>query len=175
MPNAGPTGRVIVYTGDGKGKTTAALGTALRAVGRGLAVVVVQFVKAKESGEHAAAERLAPDLVIRRMGAGWVTGEPTDADGAAAREALAEVRRLLAEGGAGMVVADEVLTAAGLGLLSREDVEALLAARPPDRHLVLTGRGAWPELIAQADLATEMRSVKHPHDAGAGPVEGIEY
>ena len=175
MPNAGPAGRVIVYTGDGKGKTTAALGTALRAVGRGLAVAVVQFVKAQESGEHAAASRLAPDLVIRRMGAGWVTGRPSEADRSAARAALAEVRRLLAEGPAGMVVADEILTAVGLGLLSRADVEALLSARPPERHLVLTGRGAWPRLIDRADLVTEMRSVKHPHDAGAGPVEGIEY
>jgi len=175
MPNAGPAGRVIVYTGDGKGKTTAALGTALRAVGRGVAVVVVQFVKAEASGEHTAAERLAPDLVIRRRGAGWVTGEPREADRSAAQSALAEVRRLLAEGGAGMVVADEVLTAAGLGLVSRAEVEALLAARPAARHLVLTGRGAWPELVDRADLVTEMRSVKHPHDAGAGPVEGLEY
>jgi len=175
MSTTGPAGRTIVYTGDGKGKTTAALGTALRAVGRGVAVAVVQFVKAEDSGEHAAAERLAPDLVLRRMGTGWVTGEPSEAARSAAAAALAEVRRLLSEGRAGMVVADEILTAAGLGLLSRADVEALLAARPADRHLVLTGRGAWPELIDRADLVTEMRSIKHPYDAGAGPVEGVEY
>ena len=76
MPDAAQSGRVIIYTGDGKGKTTAALGTALRAVGQGIAAGVVQFVKARPCGEHAAAGRLAPDLTIRRMGAGWVTGGP---------------------------------------------------------------------------------------------------
>ncbi|MFO8014072.1 MAG: cob(I)yrinic acid a,c-diamide adenosyltransferase [Phycisphaerae bacterium] len=173
--SAAPRGRVIVYTGDGKGKTTAALGTALRAVGHGLAAAVVQFVKARPSGEHAAAERLAPDLTIRRMGAGWVTDEATDADLAAAREALAEVRRLLATGRPVMVVADEVLTAVGLGLLEREAVEGLLDARPAEKHLVLTGRGAWPALVERADLVTEMRCVKHPHERGEGPLAGIEF
>ncbi len=172
---AAPRGRVIIYTGEGKGKTTAALGTALRAVGRGLAAGVVQFVKARPSGEHAAAERLAPDLAVRCMGAGWVTGEPTDADRSAAADALAEVRRMLAAGRPVMVVADEVLTAVGLGLVAREDVEDLLSARPAEKHLVLTGRGAWPALLDRADLVTEMRCVKHPHECGEGPVEGIEY
>ncbi len=175
MAGASRAGRVIIYTGDGKGKTSAALGTALRAVGHGVAVAVVQFVKAQASGEHTAAERLAPDLVIRPMGCGWVTGEPTKPDRAAAREALAEVRRHLGDGARGMVVADEILTAVGLRLLEREDVEALLAARAAGVHLVLTGRGAWPALVAQADLVTEMRSVKHPHERGEGPVAGIEY
>jgi cob(I)alamin adenosyltransferase len=175
MSDAAPRGRVIVYTGDGKGKTTAALGTALRAVGRGLTAGVVQFVKAEESGEHAAAERLAPDLKVRCMGAGWVTGDATDADRTAAGEALAEVRRLLATGRPVMVVADEILTAVGLGLLAREDVEGLLDARPAEKHLVLTGRGAWPALVERADLVTEMRCVKHPHDRGEGPLAGIEY
>jgi len=175
MAGASRMGRVIIYTGDGKGKTTAALGTALRAVGHGVAVAVVQFVKARESGEHAAAARLAPDLDLRLMGRGWVRREPTEADRVAAREALAEVRRLLAEGACGMVVADEILTAAGLRLLAREDVEALVAGRPAGVHLVLTGRGAWPALVERADLVTEMRCVKHPHERGEGPVEGIEY
>ena len=175
MPDAAHRGRVIIYTGDGKGKTTAALGTALRAVGQGIAAGVVQFVKAEPCGEHAAAERLAPDLTVRCMGAGWVTGEPADADCAAAREALAEVRRLLAGGRPGMVVADEILTAVGLGLLTREEVEGLLSARPAGTHLVLTGRGAWPALVDGADLVTEMRCVKHPFEQGEGPVEGIEY
>jgi len=175
MPDAAQSGRVIIYTGDGKGKTTAALGTALRAVGQGIAATVVQFVKAEACGEHAAAERLAPDLVIRLMGRGWVCGEPAEADRSAAREALAEVRRRLAGGGGRMVVADEILTAVGLGLLAPEDVEGLLDARPAGVHLVLTGRGAWPALVAQADLVTEMRCVKHPHEQGEGPVEGIEY
>lgn len=175
MSDAKPRGRVIIYTGDGKGKTSAALGTALRAVGRGIDAAVVQFVKSERSGECAAAERLAPDLTIRCMGAGWVRGEATEADRAAAGEALAEVRRMLAAGRPVMVVADEILTAVGLGLLAREDVEGLLAGRPAEKHLVLTGRGAWPALTDRADLVTEMQNVKHPHERGEGPVEGIEY
>jgi len=175
MSTAVPRGRVIIYTGDGKGKTCAALGTALRAVGHGMGAAVVQFVKAKACGEHAAAARLAPDLDLRLMGAGWVRGEPAESDLEAARHALAEVRRRLADPDAKMVVADEILTAVGLGLVTREDVEALLPARPPGVHLVLTGRGAWPALVEQADLVTEMRCVKHPLEKGEGPVEGIEY
>jgi len=175
MSDAAPTGLTIVYTGEGKGKTSAALGTALRAVGHGLSVSMVQFVKVQPSGEREAAARLAPDLTIHAMGRGWVRGAPTEADLAAARGALAAVRRLLAEEGPAMVVADEILTAVGLGLLGREDVEALVAARPGDRHLVLTGRGVWPELVERADLVTEMRSVKHPHDRGVGPQAGIEF
>jgi len=175
MSNAAPRGRVIIYTGDGKGKTCAALGTALRAVGQGIRTTVVQFVKAEPCGEHAAAARLAPDLDLRLMGVGWVKGEATASDRAAAGEALAEVRRLLAAGTAGMVVADEILTAAGLGLLAREAVEALLGERPPGVHLVLTGRDSWPALVERADLVTEMRCVKHPHERGEGPIEGIEY
>jgi len=171
----GAPGRLIVYTGEGKGKTTAALGTALRAVGRGVRVVVVQFLKAAPSGEHAAVERLAPDLVVLPMGRGWVRGEPTEADRTAGAAALAEVRRRLADPSVGMVVADEVLTAAGLGVVPREAVEDLVARRPPDTHLVLTGRGAWPALLDRADLVTEMREVKHPYRRGEGPVEGIEY
>jgi cob(I)alamin adenosyltransferase len=175
MPPTARTGLVIVYTGDGKGKTTAALGSALRAAGHGMRAVVVQFVKAEGCGEHTAAARLAPDLEIRRRGAGWVTGEPTAADRSAADEALAEVARLLAEGACGMVVADEVLTAVGLGLVTREAVEGLLEARPAGVHLVLTGRGAWPRLVERADLVTEMRCVKHPHARGVGPQAGVEY
>ena len=175
MSSASARGRVIIYTGDGKGKTTAALGTALRAVGHGIGATVVQFVKAKACGEHAAAARLAPDLDLRLMGHGWVRGEATESDRSAAREALAEVRRLLSGGTGRMVVADEILTAVGLRLLAREDVEALVAGRPTGVHLVLTGRGAWPALVAQADLVTEMRCVKHPHERGDGPQQGIEY
>jgi len=175
MTGAAPNGLTIVYTGDGKGKTSAALGTALRAVGHGLAATVIQFVKADPSGEREAAARLAPDLTIRPMGRGWVTGEPTDSDRAAAREALAEVRRLVTGAEPALVVADEILTAVGLGLVDREAVEALVAERQADRHLVLTGRGAWPGLVARADLVTEMRCVKHPHERGIGPQAGIEY
>ena len=168
-------GLVIVYTGDGKGKTTAALGTALRAVGHGRRVVFIQFIKAWSVGEHEAAKRLAPHLEIFRLGRGFVVGQPTDEHLRAAREALEFVRRRLKEGRHDMVVADEILSAVGLKLLCAEDVESLLADRPPEVHLVLTGRGAWPGLIERADLVTDMRLVKHPYEKGVEAQEGVEF
>jgi len=168
-------GLVIVNTGDGKGKTTAALGMAMRAVGHGMHVAFVQFVKAAAVGEHEAAVRLAPELEIFQMGCGCVTGEPTDEDLRAAREALETTRACLTRGRYAMVVADEAITAVGLNLLDRDAVESLLADRPADVHLVLTGRGAWPSLTDRADLVTEMHSVKHPHETGGGALEGIEF
>ena len=170
-----PQGLVIVNTGDGKGKTTAALGMSMRAVGHGLRVAFVQFVKAGGGGEHEAAARLAPQLEIFRLGKGCVVGEATDEHRTAAHEALEFVRQCLHGGRYEMVVADEILTAAGLGLLTREEVESLLADRPHDVHLVLTGRGAWDSLIEKADMATDMRLIKHPYDKGIAAQEGIEF
>ena len=170
-----PQGLVIVHTGDGKGKTTAALGMAMRAVGHRLRVAFIQFVKAAGVGEHKAAEILAPNLRIFRMGTGFVQGEPTSEDRRAAREALDKVRKALRDGDYDMVVADEILTAVGLDLLAADEVESLLADRPARIHLVLTGRGAWPRLIERADLVTEMRLIKHPYDRGVEPQEGIEF
>ncbi|MCX5655116.1 MAG: cob(I)yrinic acid a,c-diamide adenosyltransferase [Planctomycetota bacterium] len=170
-----PHGLVIVNTGDGKGKTTAALGMAMRAVGHGMRVAFVQFVKAWSVGEHEAAGRLAPELEVFRMGKGFVVGEATPEHRTAAHEALEFVRKCLTAGRYEVVVADEVLTAAGLGLVTQEDVESLLADRPHDVHLVLTGRGAWDALVAKADMVTEMRLIKHPYDKGMAAQEGIEF
>ncbi len=167
-------GLVVVNTGDGKGKTTAALGTAMRAVGHGMRVAFVQFIKAAAVGEHEAAKRLAPELEIFRMGRGWVSAEPGPDDLLAAREALDFTRACLGGGRYAMVVADEVITAVGLNLLRRDEVESLLADRPAEVHLVLTGRGAWQSLTDGADLVTEMHSVKHPYEGGGGAQEGIE-
>jgi len=170
-------GLIIVFTGDGKGKTCAALGQAVRAVGRGLRVLVVQFLKACASGEHEAARRLAPDLEIRVMGRGFVPPPDDPAFGehrAAAREALVYAREMLRSGERDMLVADEILTAVGLKVLAEEDVLALLDDRPPGVHLVLTGRGATESLVRRADLVTEMHSRKHPHDEGAEAQEGVE-
>jgi len=170
-----PRGLVIVHTGDGKGKTTAALGMAMRAVGHGMRVAFVQMIKSGGVGEHLAAGRLAPNLEIFRMGRGFVIGEPDPEHIGAAREALEFVRNCLREGRYDMVIADEVLTAVGLKLLTVGDVESLLDDRRPEVHLVLTGRGAWQRLVDRADLVTEMRSVKHPYDKGAEAQEGIEF
>jgi cob(I)alamin adenosyltransferase len=170
-----PQGLVIVNTGDGKGKTTAALGLAMRAVGHGMCVAFVQFVKALSVGEHEAASRLAPQLEIFRMGKGFVVGEATPEHRTAAHEALEFVRQCLTGSRYEMVVADEILTAAGLGLLSHEEVESLLADRPHDVHVVLTGRGAWDSLIEKADMVTDMRLIKHPYDKGVAAQEGVEF
>jgi len=171
-------GLVIVFTGDGKGKTTAALGQALRAVGRGLRVLVVQFLKACASGEHEAARRLAPDLEIRVMGRGFVPPPDDPAfeeHRAAAREALQYARQILRSGQRDMLVADEILTAVGLKVLEEKEVLSLLDDRPAGVHLILTGRGATESLVRRADLVTEMRGLKHPHDGGAEAQEGIEF
>ncbi|MBM4018411.1 MAG: cob(I)yrinic acid a,c-diamide adenosyltransferase [Planctomycetes bacterium] len=170
-----PHGLVIINTGDGKGKTTAALGMAMRAVGHGMRVAFVQFVKAWSVGEHDAAARLGPNLEIFRMGKGFVVGEPAPEHRQAARDALEFVRQCLRSGRYEMVAADEILTAVGLKLLAPQDVEALLPDRPPDVHLVLTGRGAWDSLIEKADLVTEMRLIKHPYDKGVLAQEGVEF
>jgi cob(I)alamin adenosyltransferase len=170
-----PHGLVIVNTGDGKGKTTAALGMAMRAVGHNLRVAFVQFVKAWSVGEHEAAARLGPNLEIFRMGRGFVVGEPTAEHRRAAHDALEFVRQCLRGGRYEMVVADEVLTAVGLKLVAPEEVESLLPDRPPEVHLVLTGRGAWDALIEKADLVTDMRLVKHPYEKGVMGQEGVEF
>jgi len=174
MISGSARGIVVVNTGHGKGKTTAALGMAMRAVGHGMRVAFVQFVKAAAAGEHEAAKRLAPELEIFRMGRGCVAGEPGPDDLLAAREALDFTRACLGGGRYAMVVADEAVTAVGMNLLRRDEVESLLADRPAEVHLVLTGRGAWQSLTDRADLVTEMHSVKHPYEGGGGAQEGIE-
>ena len=167
-------GLVIVFTGDGKGKTTAALGMGLRAAGHQMHVAVIQFIKAWSIGEHQAAARLLPNLKLYRLGRGFVR-EATPEHVAAAGKALAFTRQCLRSGKLHMVVADEILTAVGLKLLSADQVESLLADRPPDVHLVLTGRGAWNSLVEKADLVTEMRLIKHPYQKGVEAQPGVEY
>ncbi len=169
-----PQGLVIVYTGDGKGKTTAALGMAMRAAGHQMHVAFIQFIKAWNVGEHQAAPRLLPYLKMYRLGRGFVQ-EATPEHLEAAQKALQFTRQCLRSGKLRMVVADEILNAVALKLLTPEDVESLLADRPPDVHLVLTGRGAWDSLIEKADLATEMRLIKHPYQKGVDAQEGVEY
>ncbi|HBG07791.1 MAG: cob(I)yrinic acid a,c-diamide adenosyltransferase [Geobacteraceae bacterium GWC2_58_44] len=170
-------GRVQVYTGNGKGKTTAALGLALRAVGRGLRVCIVQFIKGGgQYGEHLAAERLAPLLTIHQTGRDcWIFKEKLDPeDIRIANETLELARRVLSGGEYDLVILDEINGAAWFGLIGVEDILALLADRPEQVELVLTGRSADPRLIAAADLVTEMVEVKHYFQAGVLGRVGIE-
>lgn len=170
-------GRVQVYTGNGKGKTTAALGLALRAVGRGFKVCMVQFIKGGgEYGEHEAARRLAPLLTIHQTGRdNWIFKDKLDPeDIRVAQEALVLARQALTSGDYDLVILDEINGAVWFGLLSVEDILDLMAARPASVELVLTGRSADPRVIEAADLVTEMTEVKHYYQQGVPARIGIE-
>ena len=169
-------GQIIVYTGNGKGKTTAALGLAWRALGRDLPVAVVQFVKGKwKTGERIFAERL-PGLVFAVMGRGF-TWESDDLsrDRAAAEAAWAESRRLILAGEHAVVILDELTYVINYGFVPLDAVLATLAERPRHVSVAITGRNAPEPLVAVADVVTEMRSIKHPFDQGKKAVPGLDY
>lgn len=168
-------GYVQVYTGDGKGKTTAALGLTLRAVGAGLRVFFAQFLKCGEYSEIIALRRFADRVTVRQYGRPeFVTGVPGEADITAARRGYDEAREALVSGAYDVVVLDEVNVAVRLGLLDAGDVLALLDARLPEVEVALTGRDADPRIVERADLVTEMREVKHYYQQGIQSRKGIE-
>jgi cob(I)alamin adenosyltransferase len=176
-PDGSFKGYVQVYTGNGKGKTTAALGLALRAAGHGYRTYVGQFCKGRETGEIAAVRRLAPLIKIEQFGdVRFLDAEkpPAESDIARARKGLARCRAAMLSGDYRIVVLDEICLALYFKLLSRAEVEAILEARPADVELVLTGRKAPAWLRRRADLVTEMREVKHYYAAGVGARRGIE-
>lgn len=170
------TGCVQVYTGNGKGKTTAALGLALRAVGRGLKVCMLQFIKGGgRYGEHMAAEKLAPLLTIIQTGRpGWVNTKDITEDRRVAQEALQQAHELLTSGLYDLFICDEINGAVGFGLLDVAQVLELIASKPEKTELVLTGRNAHEQVIAAADLVTEMCEIKHYYKAGVPARTGIE-
>jgi cob(I)alamin adenosyltransferase len=170
-------GLLIVHTGKGKGKSTAAWGLMLRALGRGFRVGVVQFGKgAWETGERKAIERFGDQVSWHTLGEGF-TWETQDRarDVAAAARAWDKARELMADPSIGLVVLDELNIALRYDHLPIADVVAILQARRPDLHVVVTGRNAKAELIEAADLVTEMNLVKHHFSAGVKAQEGIEF
>jgi cob(I)alamin adenosyltransferase len=170
-------GLLIVHTGPGKGKSTAAFGLALRALGRGWRVGVVQFIKgAWSTGERTAFERFGDQMVWRTMGEGftWET-QDRERDVAAAAAAWAKALEMMADPTIRLVVLDELNIALRYDYLPLDEIVATLAARRAGLHVVVTGRNAKPELIAAADLVTEMALVKHPFAAGVRAQEGIEF
>ena len=183
------TGQVLVYYGQGKGKTTAALGLALRAVGRGWRVCMLQFTKSGEwprgepVGETSAAPRLAPELELVPTGIGFVNilGDPYpfEAHREAAEKGLALAREKLASDDYDLVILDEIIGAVGQGQLALDAVLDLVRDRPPSVSVLLTGQDDREQFIARlleiADLATEMRKVKHPFDAGRQATRGLDY
>ena len=170
-------GCIQVYTGNGKGKTTAALGLALRASGRELMVCMVQFMKGGGPyGEHLAAPRLSPYLTIIQTGReGWVNKDnPDPEDKRLAAEALETAKNALTGGRYDLVILDEINGAVSFGLVSVDAVLALMDMKPADVELVLTGRNAHERIIEAADLVTEMREIKHYYKAGVTSRIGIE-
>ncbi len=169
-------GLVQVYTGDGKGKTTAALGLALRASGCGLKVFLAQFAKGRPSGELSALERLADLVTVRQYGReSFLVGEPGAEDLRLARAGWQEVRRVAAQAEYDLLILDEIGIALHYGLVSAAELLELMAARPATMELVLTGRKMPPEVLERADLVTEMRALKHYHERGMPARRGIEY
>ena len=168
-------GYVQVYTGDGKGKTTAAMGLALRAAGAGLKVYIAQFVKSEKYSEIIALKRLSDLITCRQYGSGcWLQGQPSGEDVQLARCGLEEVRRILAAGGHDVVILDEANIATHFGLLSADDLTALIDIKPPGVELIFTGRKADPQLIERADLVSEMREIKHYYQKGVLARKGID-
>ena len=170
-------GLLIVHTGAGKGKSSAAFGMAMRCIGHEMKVGVVQFVKgAWDTGERRVLERFPDWCVFKAMGEGftWET-QDRDRDIAAARQALAAARAMLIDPAFRMVILDEVNIALRYGYLTIDEVMAAVAARPAPTHAVLTGRNAPEALIEAADLATEMTLLKHPFRAGVKAQKGVEF
>jgi cob(I)alamin adenosyltransferase len=170
-------GLLIVFTGDGKGKTTAAMGAALRAVGQGLKVLMIQFIKGSwRYGELEAARLLGGAFEIRPMGRGFVQpGRPDPEDVRAAQQAWQAAREEMRSGRYDMIILDEINNAVDYGLLSIEQVMEGLSERPEQLHVICTGRNAHHRLIEAADLVSEMREIKHPFRQGIPAQRGIEY
>ena len=172
------TGLIQIYTGSGKGKTSAALGLMLRAAGHGLRVAMIQFMKEQKiSGELEILKRLEPICRVECFGGvGWVCkGSNLDTHKQEADNALKQAQEILLSGDWDVVVLDEIFNALWFELIPEQDVLALLEQKPPQVELVLTGRNASPPFLEKADLVTEMREIKHPFQRGIKARPGIEY
>ncbi|MDI1496029.1 MAG: Cob(I)alamin adenosyltransferase (cobO, btuR) [Cenarchaeum symbiont of Oopsacas minuta] len=177
---AGKKGLVIVYTGGGKGKTTAALGLALRAVGYGLKICMIQFIKGSwHYGEIDSIKRLAPEFEIIAAGKGFVgildDVSPHEEHEKAGQEAIMLAKKTIHSSKYDIVILDEVNYAVDMGLVSMDDVIEIISTKPPKLDLVLTGNNAKPEIIEIADLVTEMKEIKHPFKSGIKAKKGIDF
>jgi cob(I)alamin adenosyltransferase len=172
-------GLLLINTGPGKGKTTAAMGTALRAVGNGMRVLMLQFLKGSwHYGELDAVQAFGPNFILRQMGRGFVKigGAETDPeDLRLVQDAWAEAQHAINSGEWDMVILDEINYAIGYGLLDPAVVAEALRNRPEMVHVILTGRNAHPLLVELADTVTEMREVKHAYQKGILAQRGIEF
>lgn len=170
-------GLIQVYTGDGKGKTTAAIGLAMRAIGKGFKVYMVQFLKGRHYGEVETAKRLSDSFVLVQSGLDTFVkkGEPSAEDLRLAHEGLELARKAITGGEYDIVILDEINVAVELGVLTLDEILPVIDAKPDTVELVLTGRYAPAEFCERADLITEMKNVRHCYDKGVALREGIEY
>jgi cob(I)alamin adenosyltransferase len=170
-------GLVQVYTGNGKGKTTASLGLVFRALGHGLRIYVMQFMKGQTVyGELESAKQFAGQLTIEQIGRPQFVkqGEQTDTDRDMARDAFARARLLVASGDYDLIVLDELNCAVDFDLVALDAVKEMIVDKPAHTELVITGRNVHPEVVEMADLVTEMREIKHYYNAGQPARVGIE-
>jgi cob(I)alamin adenosyltransferase len=172
-------GLIIVNTGPGKGKTTAAMGTGLRAVGQGLRVLMLQFLKGSwHYGELDAVKAFGDKFVMKQMGRGFVkvgAEKPDPEDVRMVEEAWAEAENALQSGSWDLVILDEINYAISYGMLDPQKVAQSLRSKPEAVHVILTGRNAHPTIVDLADTVTEMRQVKHAYEKGVLAQRGIEY
>lgn len=169
-------GYIQIYTGNGKGKTTAALGQAIRAVGAGLNVFIAQFIKGKPYSEIEIVKERIPEIVIKQFGLDcFIVNEPTQKDIDAANKGLKEVEHIINSGDYEVVVLDEITIALYYNLFDTERVVEILQSKPTNCEIIITGRYAPASLLKVADLVTEMKEVKHYFQQGVEARKGIEY
>jgi len=168
-------GYIQVYTGNGKGKTTAALGLAVRAAGAGLSVFIAQFIKKRRTSEHRALERFRDMITVRQYGRGLILRrEPDKADREAAQEGIEELHDIIQSGNYRVVILDEANVATHRNLFPVSELIELMASKPKSVELVITGRYADKKVMGMADLVTEMREIKHYREKGLKARVGIE-
>ena len=168
-------GYIHVYTGDGKGKTTAALGLALRAAGAGFRVYIAQFVKGMKYSELNVLPRLSDSITLKQYGRDcFIERDPTEEDIRAAQKGLEAVKKIMASGEYQMIILDEANIAVYFDLFSVDDLLDFMRAKPEAVELVITGRKADPRVIEAADLVTEMKEIKHYYQKGIEARSGIE-
>ncbi len=167
-------GYIQVYTGEGKGKTTSALGLALRCAGAGLRVLFVQFIKKNYSSEQKSLERLSDLITFRQFGTGFLRGRVSKKARSTVKEGLDYVRKEMLSLRYNIIILDEINVAIHKGLLSLNDVVTLIKSKPEKIELVLTGRNAPKKIIEMADLVTEMKNIKHYYKKGVKARRGIE-
>lgn len=166
---------IHVYTGNGKGKTTAAVGLTVRAIGNGFKVLFIQFIKGAYTGEIEILQKFPELIEIYRCSTGFVYGSPEQSQIEVVKNCLKDIEEKIKTKHYEMIVLDEFTVAINLGLISYEEAERIIQLKPENSELIITGRNAPEWLIEKADLVTEMRKVKHYFDIGVNARRGIEY